>query len=337
MKKIILPVIIILYIIPAYLYPQEAKRLNKRGVDFGEQKRYDEAVKEFDKSIDLYNSDSAKTLHNKGWALELKGNYPEAIAAYEEAIRRNPKLVPSMEKAGFLYYTTADYDKAVAMGERILKLDPENKEVLKWLPDAYAMKLKKNREDLLEKKLEEEKKAEEAKKKAEQKKDSEEKRLEELRPPIYFYGAYEAIIRSAYYFRGEKDGTYKYERTKGMYGDFPQMFYLQWTPNKILELYTEFGNPYLGTLSPNLIIHNEIVEAIFHVGNYSLGIGGMGNHFKGEKNDTIYGKPVKLDDYKIGMIFGTKKDKIGMKISFSPRALISDGVGSSGKLSTQTT
>lgn len=236
-----------------------------------------------------------------------------------------------MERAGFLYYTTGDYGKAVAMGEGVLKIDPENKEVLKWLPDAYTMKLKKNREDLLAKKIEDEKKADDAKKKAELKQDSEDKRLDDLRPPIYFYGAYEGIIRTAYYFKGEKEGKYKYDKTKGMYGDFPQMFYLQFTPNKIFELYSEFGNPYLGTLSPNLIVHTEILEAIFHIGNYSLGVGGMGNHFEGEKNDAIYGKPFKLNDYKIGIIFGTKKDKADMKISFYPRALISDGVGSSGK------
>ncbi len=331
MKKIILPAVIILQISISFLYPQEAKRLNKRGIDFGEQKRYDEAVKEFDKSIDLYNNDSAKTFHNKGYVLELKGNYPEAIAAYEEALRRYPNLVPSMERAGFLYYTTGEYDKAVAMGERVLKLNPENKEVIKWLPDAYGLKLKKNREDLLAKKLEDEKKAEEARKKAEQKQTDEDKRLDDLRPPIYFYGAYEGIIRTAYYTKGEKKGKYKYEKTEGMYGDFPQMYYLHWTPNKIFELNAELGNPYLGTLSPSLVEHSEILEAIFHVGNYSLGIGVMGNHFEGRENDGIYNEKLKRDDYKLGLIFGSKKDKVETRISFYPRALISDGVGSSGK------
>lgn len=337
MKNIITPLIIISLASNLPVYAESPKRLNKRGVQFGEQKRYEEAVKEFDKSIDIYNSDSAKALHNKGWVLELKGNYPEAIAAYEEAVRRSPEQIPTLERVGFLYYTTGEYEKAVDTGEKVLKLDPENKEVLKWLPDAYAMKLKKKREELLAKRLEEEKKAEEAKKAAEEKKEDERKRLEELRPPIYFYGAYEGMIRTAYYFRGEDRGEYNYEKTKGTYGHYPQMFYLRATPDKILEIYSEGGNPYLGALSPNLVVHTELLEVVFHVGNYALGIGGMGNHYESDKDLPIFpdeaagDKTRKMDDYKLGFVFAAKKDRVDMRFSFYPRALIYDSVGDSGK------
>ncbi len=44
----------------------------------------------------------------------VEGRLPGALKNYEEAIRRNPKQLPSYERAGYLYYKTADYDKAVA-------------------------------------------------------------------------------------------------------------------------------------------------------------------------------------------------------------------------------
>jgi tetratricopeptide (TPR) repeat protein len=325
LKNINIILIIFLFTIP--LYSQKAidpKKTSERGVQFGQQKRYDEALKEFDEAIKSYNTSSAKSYHNKGWVFELKGDIPNAIACYEEAVKRSPEQIPSLERVGYLYFRTGKFEEAVAAGERVIQLDPKNPEVIKWLPEAYTMRLKKQRETLLakqenDKKLKEEKKPEappEAKKEE---------------PARYFYATFDSIIRTAYYFKdGEKDTGYHYQTTPGLYMNVPEMLHLNATPSKIFEFDAEAGRPDLGALSPSLIIHYEKLEAIAHLGKWALGIGGMGNHYRstfafddGEKHT--------LNDYKTGFIFGYEDDEVGILFRLYPRALPHDSDGSSGK------
>lgn len=146
------PLIFMLLSIP--LYAESPEVLNKRGVHLGKQKSYEKAIEKFDKALKIYNLSSAKSLHNRAWVLELKGDINEAIKNYEEAIRRNPLQLPSYKRLGYLYYKIGEYEKAVSTGEHLLKEEPGNPEVLKWLPEAYKMKLKKNQEKLAAEKRE---------------------------------------------------------------------------------------------------------------------------------------------------------------------------------------
>ncbi len=122
-----------------------AKRYNRQGVELGKQKKYNEAIKEFDRAIKKYDKNSAMTYHNRAWAFELQGNTTAAIKNYEEALRRNPVQVVTGEKLGFLYYKSGNYIAAVRVGEHVLKVDPNNKAVPKWLTDAYKKKLEQER------------------------------------------------------------------------------------------------------------------------------------------------------------------------------------------------
>lgn len=138
----------------APLHAESPEVLNRRGVHLGKQKSYEKAIEEFDKALKIYNLSSAKSLHNRAWVLELKGDTNEAIKNYEEAIKRNPSQLPSYRRLGYLYYKIGEYEKAVSTGEHILKEEPGNPEVLKWFPEAYKMKLKKNQEKLAAEKRE---------------------------------------------------------------------------------------------------------------------------------------------------------------------------------------
>ena len=130
----------------------------------GEKKQYKEAIEQFDRAIEIYDKESAQAYHNRGWAYELNGNIEKAIPDYEEALRRNPYQVISGEKLGYIYYKKGDYENAIRVGEIVLKYDPENEEVPKWLPDAYVKRIKnqKNIEKERKKKEGEQKKQEEA-------------------------------------------------------------------------------------------------------------------------------------------------------------------------------
>jgi tetratricopeptide (TPR) repeat protein len=153
-KKKLIPTLIFFTAISIPLYSESPEVFDKRGVQLGKQKSYKKAIEEFDKALKIYDSSSAKSLHNRAWVLELNGDTAEAIKNYEEAIKRNPLQLPSYKRLGYLYYKIGEYEKAVDIGEHILKEEPGNSQVLKWLPEAYKMKLEKDQKKLIEEKRE---------------------------------------------------------------------------------------------------------------------------------------------------------------------------------------
>ncbi len=294
--------------------------MNQRGVDFGKQKQFDQAIGEFDRALDIYNEKSAKVLHNKGWVLELNDKFPDAIKHYEEATKRNPKQIVSHENLGHLYYKTGQFDKAVAVGEHVLKVDPKNQNVIKWLPDAYTQNLR-NRQQAVVKKEEQpiaqkiEPPREEPKKK------------EEKKPHRMLYATYDGTVRYSYYFKGEKDG-FEYAEDPGLGPDFPHQFYLNFSPVPMFEFDVRAGNPYLGALSPNLINFAETFQMMYHLGSYYLGVGFMMYHYNDDFN---FGESAKFYDYKGGLILGANHDNYTMRFLFYPRELPHDGKQSTGR------
>lgn len=163
---------VILLMAPPLPAVEDPAELNRRGIEYGEHKMYDQAIREFEKSVMLYNDSSAKVYHNMGEVYEMKGDLPKASAFYEEAVRRNTLQVVTWEKLGFAYFRMAQYDKAVSAGEYVLKIDPKNQEVPRWLPDAYKLRLQKQQTLLADKQKEEDKNKAEDKKKEENKKEA---------------------------------------------------------------------------------------------------------------------------------------------------------------------
>ena len=301
------------------LYAANAGTINRHGVELGKRKLYREAVKEFDRAIEIYDKSSARTYHNKGWALELTGDLKGAIESYEEAVRRNPRQIVSGEKLGFLYYRTGDYKNAVRTGEMVLRYDPENREVTKWLPDAYIKKLKQEQEELAARKKEDQKQ----KKEEEIKKQKEEKKKE--KEATILYATADFMIRTGYYFRGS--GDYRYISDPGIV-DLPESIFVSFTPTTTWSFNLKLENPFLGALSPNLVIHNETFDARYHLGDFVLGIGMMFNHYN---SDIAFNEKKKLNDFKTGFIFGFKKEKMAMTFEFYPRLFPKDGSASVNK------
>jgi len=309
----------------ARLSADDPAELTRKGVELSEQKKFDEAAKQFDRAIEIQDRASAKTYHNKGWVRELKGDFPGALKNYEEAIRRNPKQLPSYERAGYLYYKTADYDKAVAAGEHVMKADPNNAEVIKWLPDAYRMKLLKQQEELLAKQREEErkKKEEEERRRAAEKKD--EKKKEEKEPARILYATWDFTLRSAYYFDG---GDFKYVTTSGIPVSLPHMLYVSVMPTPSWEFDLLAGTPHLGALMPEVTAATERFQVLYHMDKWYLGVGVLGSHYK---NDFNYGKELSLNDIKVGAVLGFRDEKSTTKITAYPRYLPQDTSHSSGR------
>ncbi len=308
------------------LYSQtvlDAGKASARGIQLGKQGKYDEAIIEFDKALNTYNANSAKIFHNKGWVLELKKDIPGAIAAYEEAVRRNPRQLPSLERLGLLYYETEKYDEAVKTGEQVIAIDPKNQEVIKWLPDAYAKRLLQKRDTILAKQDDDKKKKEEEIKKLESD-------AEKMAPVTYFRASFDFMIRTAYYFRNsdEKKG-YRYKKTPGLYANVPENMDFYLTPDKMFSFDLQMGTPYLGALSPALSAHTEKLEGAIYLGSYFFGLGMLGTHYK---NDFAFGDGVMRtrNDFKSGVLFGYREEKASLSFKLYPRLLPSDGSSSGG-------
>lgn len=295
-----------IFIAAASIYSAEnPKQLNKNAIELGKKKMYPEAIKEFDKAVDIYDISTAKVLHNRAYASEEKGDVKAAINNYEEALRRNPKQFVSGERVGYIYYRIADYENAVRVGEYVMKLDPKNSEIPKWLPDAYMKKIQR------EKQIAEEKK----------KKDNEElfkKIIEEKKKKdqdIIITAWLDVMLRTGYY---TNTGAYDVILNKGLILDTPQSFNFKITPLKAWEINIMQENPFLGGTMPTVCISTETVDFLFKFTNFSLGAGIMLNHYLGT---TAFSTKLELTDFKVGIVFGYRTETHSFVFNIYPRLI----------------
>jgi len=316
------------------IFSQVGKDINKQGVELGEKNRLDEAIRQFDKVIELRDNEAARVYHNKAYALEKKGRLREAIKYYEEALKRNPKQVLSGQRLGFAYYQTLEFEKAVAVGEAVLKLEPGNKEVPRWLPDAKMKLAEKRREELLA----EQNRKKEAQKKAPVTEEKKPERKEEKEHRQIFYSSIDAMLRTGlfygkHYHMGDLYYTtphgYRALSDDGLIVNTPYTIFFNVTPLPLLELNVTIENPFLGGLSPSgLVVQTEILESVFHIKKATIGAGFMFNHYN--SNSAFYRKYM-LWDYKAGIIAGYQENGVDVKFTWYPRVLIMDPATSTGK------
>jgi tetratricopeptide (TPR) repeat protein len=310
MKKILTLLFAILITLPASAQ-SEAAKLNKKAVELGNKGYFIDANSNFNKAITILDKETAKTIHNIGWLYELKGEPVNALLFYEEALRRNSEQLHSIERAGNLLYLLKQYDKSIVYGEHALKIDPLNKEVMTWLPDAYAQMFKlkgkvitQTETAIEQKKIDEELKA----------KQSEEKKYRR-----YITATYETTVRTSYLRAG--GSGFHYTKTPAYGYNIPHMFTLDVTPFDSWRFKANTGVPYYGALIAPPVGWTEKAEISFNKKNYFLGIGFMGNHYK-FKNQNASNE--KLSDYKLGITFGKYEEKSQFDISFYPRMFPSD-------------
>ncbi len=307
---------------------------NMRGVELGEENRLDEAIKEFDKAIEVRDHASARVYHNKAYSLEQKGDYDGALKNYEEAWKRNPRQIVTGQRLGYVYYTTGDYERAVLMGETVLKIDPDDKEVPRWLPDAYKKRMAKRQEELL---AEEQRKEEEARKKAEE---MDQKKLavkKDREKQVIFEMAIDAMLRTGLYYgkRPRSNGLYyttnriyRVVTEKGLMVDIPETIFFRFTPIPLIKIEFTAEKPWLGGGMPNFIEQSEKLEFTFNFKRFVIGTGAWFNHYD---SDAAFYRRYKLFDAKVGFIVGYRKKRSEATITWYPRMLIMDPRTSTGK------
>ena len=301
MKKIISFVMIIAGI---SIFAQSASELNRRGVDKANSNNLKSAIEDFDSAIEKNDISSAKVYHNMGHVAELKGDETAALKFYEEALNRDPNLIPSLERACELYSKSGLYANAIISGEKVLKLDPANKNVLPWLEKAYSerFRVKRNEITLLEKDKLYSKSLESAKEeKAEEKKN-------------VFRISLSGMLRYAFISGDDKD--FKYVKTEGLGAlDFPLKAAVNVDPSDNWSFAAVCGIPYFGALMPEVLNFYERVEVYYGRDNVYLGIGFSGYHYRG---DEVWGEEEKFNDFKIGFALKTSSEKSEFILQFYP-------------------
>ena len=106
------------------LDPKDAYPHNGLGNVYFEVGRYDDAIAEYERAIELDPKDACP--HNGlGSVYYEVGRYKEAIAEYKRAIELDPKFALPHNGLGSVYYELGRHDEAIAEYERAIELDPK--------------------------------------------------------------------------------------------------------------------------------------------------------------------------------------------------------------------
>ncbi|KAG2023612.1 cytoplasmic protein [Coprinopsis cinerea AmutBmut pab1-1] len=113
----------------------EAEKLKQKGNGLMSSKKYDEAIDEYTKAIDL-DPTNPVFYSNRAAAHASKGDHLSAIGDAEQAISIDPKFVKAYSRLGHAQFSIGDYSAAVDAFERGLKLDPTNAHLKSSLESA---------------------------------------------------------------------------------------------------------------------------------------------------------------------------------------------------------
>ncbi len=278
------------------VFAQSPDELNSQGVQSAVDNDLYQAMNDFEKAISVNDKKAAMNYHNIGYIFEEQQNIAEAINNYEEAIKRNPVQIQSYERAGYLNFKQKNMEKAIAIGEGGLKVDPKNKEIPKWLFKA---------------KIEQEKKVQQAKDALIRERDKDTLKREK----VFIKVDYSFVLRTAYII----GSGYQYVDTPGLLINIPNILFVDFTPLPDWQFLLTMGNPYLGGLAKNTVIWTEHFEAIYYKEGYFLGLGFLGNHYDGS---SFFKKTQQsLFDFKFGLVFGFYEQKARFDFTWYPRLL----------------
>ncbi len=96
---------------------------NNRGFDYCQIGKYDQAISDFSKAIEM-NPRLAPAYSNRGAAYLYKGQYDRAILDLSKAIEINPWLAHAYNNRGWAYVKKWQFDQAISDFSKTIEIDP---------------------------------------------------------------------------------------------------------------------------------------------------------------------------------------------------------------------
>ena len=118
---------------------QEIAELFKTAKDHFNKGDYDQAIKDYDKAIEL-KPNYSDAYYNRGIAYDNKGNYDQAIKDYNKAIELNPNHTNAYNNRGLTYDKKGDYNQAIKDYSKAIELKPNYSDAYNNRGNAYYNK-----------------------------------------------------------------------------------------------------------------------------------------------------------------------------------------------------
>ena len=117
-------------------YPENARAYNRRGVNYEQLERYEEAVADYTRAIQLQPA-APNFYFNLGNALSSQGRYQRAIAQYDQAIRLFPDDADYYNNRGLAYAKLGRYERAIKNCSAAIWLKPDDADYYHTRGAAY--------------------------------------------------------------------------------------------------------------------------------------------------------------------------------------------------------
>ncbi len=108
------------------------------GCYYQQKGRHNEAIREFDKAIDV-DPGSARAYNGKGVSCDKLRDFERAVRSYDMALKIDPSIDYIHNNLGYSYLLQGNYDAAIASFKKALALDGNNSRTNNNLGLAYAM------------------------------------------------------------------------------------------------------------------------------------------------------------------------------------------------------
>jgi tetratricopeptide (TPR) repeat protein len=100
--------------------------LRKGGDNLFIQGKYEEAIKCYDKALELDDKHTdGLTWNNKGMAFNNLGKYEEAIKCYDKMLEINPEDKYALNGKGYVLNQLEKYEEAIKYNDKALEIDPK--------------------------------------------------------------------------------------------------------------------------------------------------------------------------------------------------------------------